>query len=812
MSAPASVRSFPSLPLGPGSAPALGSRVRICIVSPEFVGPSRNGGIGTAYTALAEALSHAGHEVVCLYTKGAECASNDIAYWVDRYRARGLRLVPLKRAGAPLDAIGYSVMAYDVYAWLKQADTFDVVHFPDWQALGYHAQVAKRLGVAFARTHFCVGLHSMTAWLKFANQEHLANPIDLQLDFMERQTVALADSVVSPSRYLLEWIAARGWTLPDQAFVHQNIVPQNARGIADAARQGVQSTSEIVFFGRLETRKGVQLFCDAVDRLQPLLRTRATRITFLGKDAKVGHVGGEQYVRHRAQAWDLEVQFLNDLDQVGAMAYLRGDGRLAVIPSLIENSPYTVLECLGAGISFLASRVGGIPELIDAVDAEAVCFEAKPAALASRLEAVLMSGAPIARAAQSAEQTERRWIEWHEQQAATMRNLSLPAPPVDWPKVSLCVTTYNRPTLLRQALASIEQLDYPALEVVLVDDGSTQPEVLAYLDELAPKFAARGWQIVRQKNRYLGAARNTGARNATGDLLLFMDDDNYAEPREVKVLVCALLHSGADIVSCGMNYFSGEAEPKCNAAPTGRWLPLGAAASAGAFVNCFGDANALVRRACFEAVGGFTEDYGVTHEDWEFHARAVLQGFNLQVVPEFLFWYRVSADSMYRTLSPYPNFQRSIRPYLEAVPEPLQQLVLFAQGSALQAMNVTGAGGPWAAYAALTVRWRSKLEAGLALEEAGHPELAAKTMLAGVKAIEGCKVPAVILEALLEICAQLGRLDSGRARYLLGIATNLADSLRRPEDKKRAEMLLHSLHLVAARPSAPSRPAHALVG
>jgi len=98
------------------------------------------------------------------------------------------------------------------------------------------------------------------------------------------------------------------------------------------------------------------------------------------------------------------------------------------------------------------------------------------------------------------------------------------------------------------------------------------------------------------------------------------------------------------------------------------------------------------------------------------------------------------------------------------------------------------------------------------LEEAGHPELAAKTMLAGVKAIEGCKVPAVILEALLEICAQLGRLDSGRARFLLGIATNLADSLRRPEDKKRAEMLLGALHLVAARPSAPPRPAHTLVG
>ena len=64
----------------------------------------------------------------------------------------------------------------------------------------------------------------------------------------------------------------------------------------------------------------------------------------------------------------------------------------------------------------------------------------------------------------------------------------------------------------------------------------------------------------------------------------------------------------------------------------------------GVFRNCFGDANALVRRTTFEALGGFTEDSGVGHEDWELWVRAVLRGYHILVVPEPLYWYRVLAS------------------------------------------------------------------------------------------------------------------------------------------------------------------------
>ena len=124
---------------------------------------------------------------------------------------------------------------------------------------------------------------------------------------------------------------------------------------------------------------------------------------------------------------------------------------------------------------------------------------------------------------------------------------------------------------------------------------------------------------------------------------------------------------------------------------TERWLPLGDAAAVGIFKNCFGDASALVRRATFEALGGFTEDSQVGHEDWELWVLAVLRGYKLRVVPEALYWYRLAGGGMLgesigherlARAQRYANHARNIRPYLKRLaswPE-AQETLLLAQG------------------------------------------------------------------------------------------------------------------------------------
>ena len=778
--------SFRELPVFTGVRQ---SPLKICIASCEFIGPIRNGGIGTAYTAMAEALAKAGHQVTLFYTQGKKCENETIGHWEHFYRKQGLRLVA--RPSDPalrIDAPAHAVSSYETYRWLKNQE-FDLVHFPEWGADAYYSLLAKHQGIAFARTFFCVGTHSPTAWIKEANSELYSQPRDLEVDFMERRCVALADFVVSPCQYMLHWMRDHGFELPAHSFVRQNILPASARSAPAPVQPSDRQVSEIVFFGRLETRKGIELFCDALDRLAGAPDLQNVKVTFMGKAATVSGRDSHAYIRGRAGKWPWTLSLVSDLDQPGAMLYLRQPGRLAVIPSLMENSPYTVLECLGSRIPFLASRVGGIPELIAPEDLELATFLPHAADLAQLLQQTLRSGKRAWKPAVEATANEAAWVAWHAGLLESSLEKLFPpyVPKLEMPRVSVCVAHFNRPQMLKQALASLTAQDYSNFEVIIVDDGSTSAEAIQYLMELEPWLEERHWHLIRQENRYLSAARNTGARHASGDYLMFMDDDNFARPEEISTFMQVAVRTGADIVTACMDYFEGAQQPVANSQKATRWVPLGPAAAAGYFRNVFGDANCLVKKKTFEELGGFTEIYGVTHEDWEFLAHAVLQGVHLEVIPESLFHYRYTPDSMIRSTSQYRNHLRHIRPYLNLVPPALHQILLMAQGACKeQSQNPT----THPAFLQHSIKWRSELEAGRTLAKVGQEKSAIELLLTALKSAQASNHPIIILDAMLSVGRELRKLDAGRAREVLQLAIQLAEGFRNEEAIRLAKTAL----------------------
>lgn len=792
LSSPAAANSFPALPLTPDAA--AGRKLRLCVASFDFVGPVKNGGVGTAFTSLACALADAGHEVTCLYLAGDWCENQTLDHWIAHYKKKGIRFVPLPASGLRINSRWHVNKAYEGYLWLKQ-QRFDVVHFSEWKGPGYFAMRAKNQGLAFADTLLCVHTHGPTLWHKLSNAEYITSLDDVELDYLERQSVRLADVVVSPSQYLLRWMLERGWVLPTQCFVQQYVRPGTAREPKPGA-DTVQPIDELVFFGRLEVRKGLVLFCDALDRLSDELDCRGAKVTFLGKADKVAGLSSSDYVAQRAKNWPWLVQIVSDRDQAGAMDYLQGPGRLAVVPSLVDNLPNTVLECLGAQVPILASDAGGIPEMIAADDLAATTFTLKAGALAAKLRGVLQAGICPARYAVNQRENEQAWVRWHEGLVATPATAPLATVQ---PLVSVCMSHWNRPDYLRQALASIEAQDYPHYEVVLIDDGSTTAEAHALLAELEPLFAARGWQLLRNsENTYPGAARNRAARHARGDYILFMDDDNCAKPYAISTFVGVARRTEADIVTCCLDTFTGRAAPHAGLKPTQRWLFLGDDVATGAFRNNFGDTNGLWRREVFLGTGGFHEDWGVGHEDWELLAKAVLKGARLQVVPDPLAWYRLNEGeaTVNRKTPLHANHMANIRPYLDAVPPPMRNLMLYAQGASVRLSQPLVDEQTMKQIVQMHVMWRSKLEAALALLERGQEKVAAKLMLDAVKAVQDCKHVPVILEALLEVSMHLGKLDAGRARYLLTLAADTATKMGRAAELERARRLLAELPAV----------------
>jgi glycosyltransferase involved in cell wall biosynthesis len=112
--------------------------------------------------------------------------------------------------------------------------------------------------------------------------------------------------------------------------------------------------------------------------------------------------------------------------------------------------------------------------------------------------------------------------------------------------VSVIIPNYNYAKALRPCLASVRAQTYPELEVLLVDDHST--------DDSASVAEALGFSIIRTPhNMGAPAARNLGAQHATGEILVFVDSDVRLEPDAVANAV-ALLESGQRIGAVCGNY------------------------------------------------------------------------------------------------------------------------------------------------------------------------------------------------------------------------------------------------------------------
>jgi glycosyltransferase involved in cell wall biosynthesis len=113
----------------------------------------------------------------------------------------------------------------------------------------------------------------------------------------------------------------------------------------------------------------------------------------------------------------------------------------------------------------------------------------------------------------------------------------LPPMPAEPPRVSVVVCAYNAERTLEPCLASLEHLDYPDYEVILVNDGSTDGT-----RAIADQFPF--CRVINQENQGLSAARNVGAAAATGEIVAYTDSDCVADKDWLTYLVAKMEHAG----------------------------------------------------------------------------------------------------------------------------------------------------------------------------------------------------------------------------------------------------------------------------
>lgn len=111
--------------------------------------------------------------------------------------------------------------------------------------------------------------------------------------------------------------------------------------------------------------------------------------------------------------------------------------------------------------------------------------------------------------------------------------------------ISVIVPVYNVAQYLPQCVSGILSQDYEDLEIILIDDGSTDAS-----GGICDQYAAKDprVRVIHQKNGGAAAAKNAGLRAASGDYLTFVDSDDYLEPNAYGFLMKTLLETGADAV------------------------------------------------------------------------------------------------------------------------------------------------------------------------------------------------------------------------------------------------------------------------
>lgn len=123
--------------------------------------------------------------------------------------------------------------------------------------------------------------------------------------------------------------------------------------------------------------------------------------------------------------------------------------------------------------------------------------------------------------------------------------------------VSVIIPVYNAKRYLRECLDSVLGQTLKSIEVICVDDGSTDGS-LKIIEEYAEKDSRI--KIIKQKNLFAGAARNNGMKAASGKYYAFWDADDRFEPKALEILFDRCEKKRADICLCGAYVFSDGSE------------------------------------------------------------------------------------------------------------------------------------------------------------------------------------------------------------------------------------------------------------
>ncbi len=224
---------------------------------------------------------------------------------------------------------------------------------------------------------------------------------------------------------------------------------------------------------------------------------------------------------------------------------------------------------------------------------------------------------------------------------------ALPNGPHRCPLVTVAVTHFNLGLYLPETLASLAAQTYANLEVLVIDDGSTNSSCQRVFDE--QERAHAHFRFFRQANHGVSAARNRLLAEARGEFFCPFDGDDLAQPDMVERMVAAMRRQPAAGLSTYQLGFKERADLDRQAYAMLYRPPGGPRVLTGLGVNVYGGTMAIFRSEALREIGGYDIDPANMEEDWHLYVKLANAGLATDVIPTPLAYYRMRPDSRNRT-------------------------------------------------------------------------------------------------------------------------------------------------------------------
>jgi glycosyltransferase involved in cell wall biosynthesis len=536
----------------------------------------------------------------------------------------------------------------------------DLIESQDYNGIAYFLLQFKYCLYDWCRdVPVLVTMHSPNFLYMEYNELPLYKQPNYWIGEMERFSLQAADMLISPSNYLISELKKRGEMSNPNLQVLPN--PYKAEKVnSSAASAAVVLNNALTFYGKLSSQKGTFKILEKFQSLwgkgfdKPFTMVGGQDIVFPPLGKTMGKIVREQYEQFIRSG----LLRLKERIPPAERDALFSECMLFIVPSIVDNLPYVVLELMAQGKILIVSKQGGQAEIIDdRMDGFVFDYEV-PGSFEQTLEKVVNLGEAERRqiSAQAIKKMTTRYS-YEQIYPAKMQLLeelkkkkTIPGRfpfirtnvaeerAMEKPEntlLSVVVPFYNLGRYLPATVQSVLNSTYSELELIIVNDGSTEPQSL---EALATYRGHQRIRIIDKKNTGLADTRNVGADEAKGGFLAFLDADDTVESTYYEKAISILNHySNVHFVGAWTHYFDGSKNtwPTFNPEP-----PLILTH------NTINSSSLVYKKNAYLLSGKNDPDFKIGLEDYESVVHMKAGGFNVVAIPELLFNYRVRKNSM----------------------------------------------------------------------------------------------------------------------------------------------------------------------